>query len=57
MSVRRVTLRSRAQLTGLLSSLDLVPPGLMPVTEWRPTPHDPRFERLVPVYGAVARKA
>jgi hypothetical protein len=28
----------------------------VPVTEWRPAPHDPRFERLVPVYGAVARK-
>jgi hypothetical protein len=56
MSGRRVTLRSRAQLTGLLSGLDPVPPGLVPVTEWRPAPDDPRFERLVPVYGAVARK-
>ena len=46
----------RAQLTGLLSGLNPVPPGLVPVTEWRPAPHDPRFERLVPVYGAVARK-
>jgi hypothetical protein len=57
MSGRHVTLRSRAQLTGLLSGLDLVPPGIMPVTDWRPAPDDPRFERLVPVYGAVARKA
>ena len=43
-------------LTGLLSGLDPVPPGFVPVTEWRPAPDDPRFERLVPVYGAVARK-
>jgi S-adenosyl methyltransferase len=57
MSGRHVTLRSRAQLKGLLSGLDPVPPGIMPVTEWRPSPDDPRFERLVPVYGAVARKA
>jgi hypothetical protein len=39
-----------------LSGLDLVSPGIMPVTDWRPAPDDPRFERLVPVYGAVARK-
>ena len=57
MSGRHVTLRSRAQLKGLLSGLDPVPPGIMPVTDWRPAPDDPRFERLVPVYGAVARKA
>jgi len=57
MSDRQVKLRSRAQLTGLLSGLDPVPPGIMPVTEWHPAPDDPRFERLVPVYGAVARKA
>jgi len=57
MSDRQIKLRSRAQLTGLLSGLDLVPPGIMPVTDWRPAPDDPRFERLVPVYGAVARKA
>jgi hypothetical protein len=57
MSDRQVKLRSRAQLTGLLSGLDLVPPGIMPVTDWRPAADDPRFERLVPVYGAVARKA
>ena len=57
MSGRQVTLRSRAQLKVLLSGLDPVPPGITPVTEWRPAPDDPRFERLVPVYGAVARKA
>jgi S-adenosyl methyltransferase len=56
MSDRQVKLRSRAQLRGLLSGLEPVPPGIMPVTEWRPAPDDPRFERLVPVYGAVACK-
>ena len=57
MSGRHITLRSRAQLTALLAGLDLVPPGLVPVTEWRPAPGDPRFEHAVPVYGVVARKS
>ena len=56
MSDRQITLRSREQLTRLLAGLDPVPPGLVPVTEWRPAPDDPRFKRRVPVYGAVARK-
>jgi S-adenosyl methyltransferase len=55
-SGRHITLRSSAQLTALLSGLDLAPPGIVPVTEWRPAPDDPRFEHLAPVYGAVARK-
>ena len=53
---RKITLRSRAQLTRLLAGLDLVPPGLVSVTGWRPSPKDPRLGRAVPVYGAVARK-
>ena len=56
MSGRPITLRSRKQLTGLLVGLDPVPPGIMPVTEWHPAPDDPQFDRLVPVYGAVARR-
>ena len=56
MSRRKITLRSRVQLTRLLAGLDLVPPGLVLVTDWRPALDDPRFERPVPVYGAVARK-
>jgi hypothetical protein len=48
-----ITLRSRADILSLVSGLDLVPPGVVPVTEWRPegTPAAP-----VPVHGAVARK-
>ncbi|TVZ01028.1 SAM-dependent methyltransferase [Trebonia kvetii] len=56
LSGQPVTLRSRAQLTALLAGLELVPPGLVPVTDWQPAPDDPRFERAVPVYAAVARK-
>jgi hypothetical protein len=56
MSGQPITLRSRAQLSALLAGLNLVPPGLVPVTEWHPAPDDPRFEHAVPVYGVVARK-
>jgi S-adenosyl methyltransferase len=56
MSDRQITLRSGAQLTQLLTGLDLVPPGLVPVTDWRSALDDPRCEHSVPVYGAVARK-
>ena len=56
MSGSHITLRSRAQLTALLAGLELVPPGLVPVTEWRPAPGDPRFGQPVPLHGAVARK-
>ena len=56
MSGQPITLRSRAQLTALLGGLDLVPPGLLPVTDWHPAADDPRFEHAVPVYGAIARK-
>ena len=56
LSGQPVTLRSRADLTALLAGLDLVPPGVVAVTDWRPAPDDPRFERAVPVYAAVARK-
>jgi S-adenosyl methyltransferase len=54
MSGRHITLRSHAQLTALLAGLDLIPPGLVPVTEWRPAPDDPAFEHPVPLHGAVA---
>ena len=56
MSGRRVTLPLRARLTGLLSGLDPVPPGLHARHRMAPRPARPPLRRLVPVYGAVARK-
>jgi S-adenosyl methyltransferase len=56
MSDRRITLRSRGQLAGLLRGLDPVPPGLVPIDEWRPEPSGPHFGHAVPLYGVVARK-
>ena len=55
-SPKPVTLRSHDEVAGLLAGLDVLPPGLVPFCEWRPEPGDPCFDRVVPFYGAVARK-
>jgi S-adenosyl methyltransferase len=49
-----VTLRSRADILALVAGLDLVPPGVVPVSQWRPGQDTPAV--LVPLYAAVARK-
>ncbi len=48
-----ITLRPRADILSLVYGLDLMPPGVVPVTEWHPdgVPGAP-----VTVHGAVARK-
>ena len=48
-----MTLRSRADIHSFVAGLELVAPGVVPVTEWRPegTPAP-----QVPVHGVVARK-
>jgi hypothetical protein len=47
-----ITLRSHADVEALVAGLELVPPGVVPVTEWRPdAPAAP-----VPLHGVVARK-
>lgn len=51
-----ITLRSRGEVAGLAAGLDLVAPGVVPVTEWRPAAGDPLFESAVPLYALVARK-
>jgi hypothetical protein len=57
MPAQPITLRTGKEVAALVAGLDLVPPGLVPVTEWRPVPADITFERPVPVYGVVARKS
>jgi trans-aconitate methyltransferase len=56
MPAQPITLRSRSQVAGLVAGLELVPPGLVPVSEWRPAPTDPSFDDVVPIHGVVARK-
>jgi S-adenosyl methyltransferase len=60
-----ITLRSRADVLILVSGLELVPPGVVPVAEWRPDPGAPAAPAAsgigsagpVPIHGVVARKA
>jgi hypothetical protein len=56
MPTQPMTLRSRSEVASLAAGLDPVPPGLVPVTEWRPAPGDPSFDHPVPVHAVVARK-
>jgi hypothetical protein len=59
MPTQSIALRSKAEVGDLVGSLTPVPPGLVPVTEWRPgtdPPFDPAASVPVPVYGIVARK-
>jgi S-adenosyl methyltransferase len=55
-SAQPVTLRSHDEVASLVAGLNLVPPGLVPISQWRPEPSDPGFGDVVPVYGVVARK-
>ena len=55
-----ITLRSRAEVTAWTDGLELIEPGVVQVTQWRPDalpadePAPP--ERVMPLYGFVARK-
>ena len=49
-----VVLRSRAEVAGWARGVDLVGPGVVPVTCWRP--EDPGPPAAMPQYGFVARK-
>jgi hypothetical protein len=55
-SPQRVTLRSKDEVASLVSGLDLVAPGVVPIGEWRPAPDDPHDEEVIPLHGVVARK-
>jgi len=55
-SSRPVTLRSGTEVARLVSGLELVPPGVVPICQWRPAPGDPRFDGEVPAYALIARK-
>ena len=47
-----ITARSHAQVTALLGGLSLVPPGVVPVSEWRPEPGTAR--QAADLYAALA---
>jgi hypothetical protein len=56
MPTQAITPRPRAEIARLAAGLVPVPPGLAPITEWRPAPEDPPFEQVIPVHGIVARR-
>ncbi len=56
LSSQEIVLRSRGEVASLVAGLELVPPGLVPVCEWRPAPGDPSFDDVIPLYGVVGRK-
>jgi hypothetical protein len=56
MSPQQVILRSRAEVARLVAGLDLVAPGLVPASEWRPASGGARPDRPAPVYAVLARK-
>jgi hypothetical protein len=48
-------LRPLDQIRRFVEGLELIEPGIVPVTDWRPVTPAAR-DRVTPVYGAVARK-
>jgi hypothetical protein len=55
-SSQPITLRSKHEVASLVTGLDLVPPGVVPISEWRPAPGDPHSEEVIPLHAVVARK-
>lgn len=49
-------LRSPEQISQCFQGLEMVEPGLVPITEWRPGTREVGKVELIDAYGAVARK-
>ena len=49
-------LRTRAEVLAMLDGLELVPPGLVWVSDWRPEKDTPPMDAEQMIYGAVGRK-
>jgi hypothetical protein len=52
-----IVLRSSAEIAALVTGLDLIRPGLVPINDWRPDASDPPAEGPAPIYGLVAQKS
>jgi hypothetical protein len=51
-----IALRSSAEVAALVTGLDLVAPGLVPVNDWRPDASDRTADAPAAMHGLVARK-
>ena len=52
----QITARSHAEVTGLIGRLSLVPPGVVPVSEWRPD-HAPLRADRADMYAGLATRS
>jgi O-methyltransferase involved in polyketide biosynthesis len=52
----QLTLRNRQELAGFFDRLELLEPGVVSCSQWRPDPGDPNADREVAQFGAVGRK-
>lgn len=50
-----ITFRGSAEVGGFFDGLELVDPGVVKVTDWRPEPGAPDSEKIL-AYAAVGRK-
>ncbi|HEY1699986.1 MAG TPA: SAM-dependent methyltransferase [Trebonia sp.] len=51
-----VTLRRKDEIAAWFTGLDVIEPGIVPVTQWRPGPDDGEYSPDMPLYGLVARE-
>jgi len=52
----QLTLRSRQELAGFFDRLELLEPGAVSCSRWRPDPGDPKSKLEVAQFCAVGRK-
>ncbi|GAA3388937.1 SAM-dependent methyltransferase [Cryptosporangium minutisporangium] len=52
-----ITLRTAVEIGAFLDGLELVPPGVVQLPQWRPDPSTEYVDLDVPQYGGLARKA
>lgn len=52
----QVVPRGRPEIAAWAESLDVLDPGVVPVTDWRPAPADDKYDIVIPLYAAVCRK-
>lgn len=53
---RRCVLRSLEQIGQCFAGLEMLDPGLVPITQWRPEAAEVGKAMPIDAYGAVARK-
>jgi hypothetical protein len=51
-----IALRSSAEVGALVAGLDVAPPGVVPIDDWRPDGTDRPDGPTVPIHGVLARK-